>query len=101
MAQDRGHYAVQDRPTPRVHYTGLIASSIKRLINGWQHPAHTEFAGAIADQRQMNGAYGVHQMRVRLPDDPTVYRVLVLPAEAPVSIGGVPADQHFSEPMTP
>jgi hypothetical protein len=87
-------------PSPRkplVHYAGLFTSAIQRLVNGLGAPE--AFAGASADEHQQNGAYGVHQLCMRLPGDPTLYRVLIAPADAPISIGGVPADQHFSYPL--
>lgn len=71
-------------------YPGAIASSIVRLLN---------LQGARADQHQANGAYGVHQVRVRLPGDPTIYRVIVAPADAPLQVGQLPIDQHFIEPI--
>jgi hypothetical protein len=76
-----------------MHFTGMIISSIARLING--DAPHDGFEGAFADEHQQNGMYGAHQLRVTLSDDPTVYRVIVAPANAPITIGGIPADQHF------
>lgn len=69
------------------HYSGLLANAIRRAL--------IEFV----DQRQANATYGVHQLRVRLPDDPTVYRVLIAPSDAPIMIGGVGVDAHFAEPI--
>jgi exoribonuclease R len=74
--------------TVRLHYTGMIAGLIKRA---W--PAQW---GTI-DQHQQNAMYGVHQMRVRLPDDPVVYRMILAPADAPIFVGKIPADSHFLE----
>ena len=80
-----------------MHFTGLIAASIARLVNG--DAAHDGFEGAVADEHQQNGAWGVHQLRVMLPDDPTIYRVLIAPKDAPIKIGNGTADQHFSHPI--
>jgi hypothetical protein len=68
-------------------YPGFIASLI------------TRFLPVTADQHQANGAYGVHQVRCRLPNDPTTYRIIIAPADAPIFIGKVPVDQHFIEPI--
>ncbi len=57
-------------------------------------------AGAHVDQHQQNGLHAVHQLRVRLPGDDTIYRVIVAPANAPICIGEVDADLHFIEPLT-
>ena len=74
-------------------YPGEVASMIVKGL-GAMLPIERQ-----PDQHQANGLYGVHQLRVRLPGDPTVYRVLIAPADAPISIGGVAADHHFSEPL--
>lgn len=51
------------------------------------------------DNHQGNGAHGVHQARVRLAGDPTVYRVLVMPADAPIQIGGRAIADYFPRPL--
>ena len=51
------------------------------------------------DQHQSNGLFCIHQLRVRRPGDKTVYRIIVAPADAPIQIGSVPADEHFSKPI--
>lgn len=82
-------YAPKLRPV----FSGAIASSIKDLING--------VAGATAsvDQHQSNGLYALHQLRVKLEGDDTVYRVIVAPANAPIHVGTLPVDKHFMEPV--
>lgn len=79
-------------------YPGFVASVVRRLIN--KEPG-SWYAGVpmIADEHQGNGAYAVHQIRVRIPGDATEYRVIIAPADAPVAIGGVLADQHFAHPL--
>ena len=72
-------------------YTGAIARFIAQTLNNARD--------ATVDQHQSNGAHCVHQLRVRLPGDPTVYRVLIATAETPISIGTVAADDHFGEPI--
>ena len=85
-----------------MHVSGLLASTIQRLLNVEAPPR--DFLGADAQQHQQNGAYGAHQLAVYMvsPDslEGQIYRVIVAPADAPISIGGVPADQHFSEPLS-
>ena len=77
-------------PGRHIHYSGLLALGIEKLLG---------LVGGTADQHQQNGMYGAHQLRVRLPNDPTVYRVIVAPADTPIAIGEVAADQHFAEPI--
>jgi hypothetical protein len=81
----------------KTHYAHLIASTIRALVNGYPLPIDAE--GMAVDQFQSNGAYGAKQLRVRLPGHEQPYRVIIAPADAPVTIGGVPADQHFSETL--
>lgn len=81
-----------------VHYAGLLARAIERLLNGDAPPRG--FAGAAAHEHQQNALYGAHQLTVRQGGhDPVLYRIIVAPADAPISIGGEPADQHFAEPL--
>ena len=51
------------------------------------------------DQHQSNGLFAIHQLRVRRPGDKTVYRIIVAPADAPIQIGSVLADEHFKKPI--
>lgn len=88
---------LRSRPL-RAHYTGLISSAIRCLLRGAKAPE--AFGEATADQPQSNGAYGVHQFRLRLSGDETVYRVIVAPANAPISINGVRADEYFLDPIS-
>lgn len=77
----------------RLHYAGMVAFIVRRNF-----PAEY----GATDQHQQNAMYGLHQMRVRLPDDPTVYRLIVAPANAPIFVGRenqIPIDQHFLEPI--
>lgn len=69
-------------------YPGYVASLIAKAL------------GFQADQHQQNGLYGLHQLRVRLPDDATVYRVIVAPANAPITVNGVAIDEHFHQSIT-
>lgn len=73
-----------------VIYPGYVASMIRKALTA---------GGVSVDQHQSNGTYGAHQLRVRLPDDATIYRAIIAPADAPISIGCVDADLHFQEPI--
>lgn len=72
-------------------FPGLVAAEITRALR--------RETCARVDQHQGNGLWCVHQLRVRLPDDPTVYRVIVAPADAPLAVGSQPIDQHFLSPI--
>lgn len=72
-------------------FPGVIANAIRQLLGK---------SGAVADQHQANGLWGVHQLRVKLPEDATVYRVIIAPENAPIRIGDIPADEHFSYPLS-
>ncbi|HEX3884777.1 MAG TPA: hypothetical protein VHW66_19140 [Stellaceae bacterium] len=78
-------------------YSFLIACGLRRFVNGERGPE--EFSGATADEHQSNGAWGIHQLRLRLPFDDQDYRVIIAPANAPITVGGIPVDQHFSYPL--
>tara|TARA_R100001530_G_scaffold110040_1_gene77389 strand:+ start:358 stop:654 length:297 start_codon:yes stop_codon:yes gene_type:complete len=71
-------------------YPGFILASVK-----FDTPDIT------TDQHQSNGAYGIHQARVRINDDGTAYRLIIAPADAPITVNGVDIDQHFNEDINP
>lgn len=71
-------------------FCNLIAQAIRVTL---------DLPGAVIDQHQANGLWCIHQLRVRLPGDPQLYRVIIAPAEAPIFIGKTPADEHFSDPI--
>lgn len=48
---------------------------------------------------QCNGLYGVHQARVTMAGDPTTYRLIIAPADAPITINGRPIGEHFAQPL--
>lgn len=96
-------YAIVDRPAPKRRYSTHFAGKLAYIL-----ARHLEMFGArigpvTVDQHQSNGLYGAKQFRVTLtdaqPHEQPVYRVIVVPADAQVSIGGVHADQHFAEPL--
>jgi hypothetical protein len=79
------------------HYSGLVTAAIRRSINGERPINGAE--GMRADQDQSNGAYGIKQLRVRLPGDPNVYRILIAPGDAPIMVHGRPIDEHFAQSL--
>lgn len=75
------------------HITSVIAGLCKR---------HTEGADSITiDNHQSNGMYAVHQTRVTLEGDPTVYRMIIAPANAPIFINDDkrPVADAFAQPL--
>jgi hypothetical protein len=80
------------------HFTGSIMRDIVRRINGAD--------GITVDQQQQNAFFGIHQVRVRIPDDPRPYRLVLAPADAPLSatvsdVGpGIPLDSHMAHPIS-
>jgi divalent metal cation (Fe/Co/Zn/Cd) transporter len=51
------------------------------------------------DNHQANGVHGVHQARVRLAGDSTVYRLIIAPPDAPIAIDGRDAATYFAAPL--
>lgn len=78
-----------------VHYAGFIVGRL--AVMSGDHPDDEN--KLVIDQHQSTGAFGVHQARVRLAGDETVYRMILAPADAPVMVNGVPADSYFLEPL--
>jgi hypothetical protein len=86
------------RPLPIAqHFTGMILSTLRRGINRTidGEPAY----GLTIGDMQGNGSHGVYQASVRLEGDPTLYRLILAPADAPIQINGHPIDQHFARPL--
>lgn len=81
------------RQKPREHFTGFILTRIKRSLAG---EACTEVS---IENHQQNASHGVHQCRVRLAGDPTVYRMILCPADAPVELYGRPVGDAFAQPL--
>ena len=84
---------MKDEPmTPTLrHFSGMLTSLIGALLKE---------RDVSADQHQANGLHGIHQLRVRLPNDPVIYRVIVCPADAPLWVdrdNPWPIDNHFPE----
>lgn len=63
---------------------GYILAAIRSALKESSAP---QIAQEIAiDGHQVNGAYCVHQARVRIAGDPTIYRMIIAPANAPIFI---------------
>lgn len=74
----------------RPHYTSLILYRIRQMIRG----------GEISiDNHQQNAGDGVHQCRVRLEGDSAVYRMILAPADAPITLYGRPVGEAFAKPL--
>lgn len=79
-------------PKPKLHYAGFLLNRFAKL-------AGCDPNGITVDQHQQNGAHGVHQARVRLHGDDTIYRLILAPESAPFEANGAPIDQHFAKPL--
>lgn len=79
-------------------YAGFLTGQIRRALLENQPAVQ---GGLVVDQFQSNGLYACHQLRVTLPDGMGTYRVLVAPADAPLKVGDVAAEEHFMEPLIP
>jgi hypothetical protein len=78
-----------------VAYTSFILARLSLLTRQEPNDANK----VEIDRQRKDGSRGVNQARVRLAGDPTVYRLILAPADAPVQINGVPADDYFSSPL--
>lgn len=76
-------------------FPGFILS---RLAD-WARRDSDDSERITIDNHQANGAHGVHQARARLSGDPTVYRIIVAPADAPITIGGRAVADYFPQPL--
>lgn len=79
------------------HFTGHIAAVIRGEINAVTKAAGGD--GVTIDRMQQNGTYGVQQARVTLTGDPLTYRLIIAPADAPITINGRPIGRHFAKPL--
>lgn len=79
------------------HFTGFILSRIRNAMNALATTAADN--GITIDNHQQNGAHGIHQARVRLAGDPTVYRLILAPSDAPIEFGGRDAATYFARPL--
>lgn len=79
------------------HFTGFIMSRIRNAMSALADINGAD--GITIDNHQSNGAYGIHQARVRLAGDPTVYRLILAPSDAPIEFGGRDAATYFARPL--
>ena len=73
-------------------YPGYIINLLGKL-------AKDAASGICLENHQANGCYGVHQVRVRVKGDPTTYRLILAPEDAPIEVNGRPISAHFAEPL--
>jgi hypothetical protein len=76
-------------------FPGFILSRLTE----WARKDECQTDRIMIDNHQANGTHGVHQARARLSGDPTVYRIIVAPADAPISIAGRDAADYFAQPL--
>lgn len=79
------------------HYTAYILATIRSALKSGDNVSLAD--RVTLDNHQQNGAYGVHQQRVRLAGDPLTYRLILAPADAPIEINGWPIGDHFALPL--
>jgi len=79
-------------------YTGYIVATLRALL-GAENASAPESERITLANSQANGTYGVHQATVRLGGDPTTYRLILAPADAPIEINGRPIGEHFALPL--
>lgn len=96
LCADLASSAARVAALPKV-FTSLLAAEIRRSL--LEDKKTVDANGLQVDQHQSNGMWAVHQLRVVLPEGMGTYRVIIAPANAPVFIGKVSADEHFSEPL--
>lgn len=79
------------------HYTGYILAAIRSALRSGDNAVIAD--RVTVSNSQTNGAYGVYQATVRLAGDPTTYRLILAPADAPITINGRPIGEHFALPL--
>lgn len=80
------------------HFAGMILSMMRAAMRR-ENALNAEVDRVSIDNHQQNGAHGVHQATVRLGNDPTTYRLILAPADAPITINGRPIGEHFTLPL--
>lgn len=81
-------------------YTGFFIDAFRRWsTNRAVDENATDDHKITVSNHQANGVTGIHQAKVTLQGDPTVYRMLIAPANAPITINGRPIGDHFAEPL--
>jgi len=76
-------------------YSGYIIAKIAK----WARNDSVSNDRVTVSGHQGNGLYGIHQARVTLAGDPTTYRLIIAPADAPIAINGLPISDHFAQPL--
>lgn len=80
------------------HYTSLILATLREALRR-ENERMAEVDRVTIDNHQSNAWEGVHQARVRLGNDPTVYRMILAPADAEITYRGRPVGDAFAEPL--
>ena len=79
-------------------YPGHIIAAIRRWAELYKEEGGEELAITLAGH-QSNGLYGIHQARMTMQGDPATYRLIIAPADAPITINGRPSGEHFAQPL--
>lgn len=80
------------------HFTGMILATLRDALRR-ENAANANVDRVTIENHQQNGSYGVHQATVKLGGDPTTYRLILAPADAPITINGHPIGEHFALPL--
>lgn len=82
-------------------YPGFIMARLARWGREHAERVKDEPSANILtiDNHQCNGGYCVHQASVRLSRDETLYRMIIAPADAPLTLYGKPIDECFAKPL--
>ena len=88
---------------PRMTFQGMIIHRIRTALKAQGESCGKSDCGCngeiTIEGHQLNGMDGVHQARVRLSNDPTIYRLILAPADAPLELYGRPIGHAFSKPL--
>lgn len=79
----------------------IFPGYILAQIASWARADNSGSDQIVIDGHQANGAYCVHQARARIAGDPTVYRIIIAPANAPIFINDDkrPVAEAFALPV--
>lgn len=79
-------------------YPGEIIAAIRQWARRDQEAGGDERA-IMVDGHQSNALHCVHQARATIKGDPTTYRIIVAPADAPIELYGRPIGEAFAQPL--
>ena len=80
------------------HFAGHIMAALRSLVaaDARANPCQSPIS---VDNLQQNSMDGIQQARVRLQGDPRTYRLILAPAEAPITYEGRPIGDAFAKPL--